>query len=338
MKKSDYNIIDQILVPYTAFDHYKNRIELLFNAAEFCEDPGAAAIIGEARSGKTRLMQHLESTYGRTRTLKGMYIPILRITTPAKPTVRGLAQEFLRAIGDPLWRNKDSEQERTDRLKVLLKQAGTRMIFVDEFHHFFDKASQKIQHHVSDWLKILIDETKVALVVSGLPSCMAVINQNEQLRGRFTGVMEMSRFDWEKQASRLEFISVLEAFQTAIVGYEFPDMTSESVAFRMYCASGGLMGYITKILRQAIWRAISLHTTIIQMGDLAMAYEEAIWSDRFKSDFNPFDLRFDPNPTPLLLASAKVVGLATIEDQVERAANKKTRVKKQSITEILSAK
>jgi len=338
MKKSDYSIIDQILVPHTSFINYRRRIELLFNAAEFCEDPGGIAIIGESRSGKSRLLQHIEGSHQRLRRDDGMYIPILRITTPAKPTVRGLAQEFLRAIGDPLWRTKDTEQERTDRLKILLQQAGTRMIFIDEFHHFFDKASHTIQHHVSDWLKILIDETKLALVVSGLPSCMSIINQNEQLRGRFTGVMEMPRFDWEKQASQLEFISILEAFQTALSDYELPNMTSEGFAFRMYCASGGLMGYVTKILRQAIWRAISMQTTIIGLDDLAVAYEEAIWTDRFRSDFNPFDLRFDSTPNLLMLASAKEVGLATIEDQVMQRSGRKARAKKQSVSEILSSK
>lgn len=338
MKKSDYSIIDQILIPHTLFVKYKRRVELLFGAAEFCEDPGGIVIIGPSRSGKTRLLQHFEGEHQRVRKADGMYIPILRITTPAKPTVRGLAQEFLRAIGDPRWRNKDTEQERTDRLKILLQQAGTRMILIDEFHHFFDKASQTIQHHVSDWLKILIDETKLALVVSGLPSCMSVINQNEQLRGRFTGVMEMPRFDWENQVSRLEFISILEAFQTALSSYEFPDMSSESVAFRIYCATGGLMGYVTKILRQAIWGAISMQTKVIGLADLAVAYEDAIWSDRFRSDFNPFDLRFDPTPNPLLLASAKEVGLATIEDQVMQRLGRKFRAKSQPVSEILSSK
>ncbi len=46
---------------------------------------------------------------------------------------------------------------------------------VDEFQHFVDKGSQKIQHHVADWLKVLLDESEVAVVVAGLETSMAVL-------------------------------------------------------------------------------------------------------------------------------------------------------------------
>lgn len=81
-----------------------------------------------------------------------------------------------------------------------------------------------------------------------------------------------------------------------------------------------------------------MQTTIIGLDDLAVAYEEAIWTDRFRSDFNPFDLRFDSTPNLLMLASAKEVGLATIEDQVMQRSGRKARAKKQSVSEILSSK
>ena len=52
-------------------------------------------------------------------------------------------------------------------------------------------------HHVADWLKILVDETRCALVVAGLPSCQTVIDSNEQLAGRFHAPILMPRFSWQ---------------------------------------------------------------------------------------------------------------------------------------------
>jgi len=81
---------------------------------------------------------------------------------------------------------------------------------IDEFQHFQDKGSRRIMHHVADWLKILVDDSKVALVVAGLSSCGAVISQNEQLAGRFLSPILMPRFDWKIDNHREEFVGSSE--------------------------------------------------------------------------------------------------------------------------------
>jgi hypothetical protein len=105
-----------------------------------------------------------------------------------------------------------TENERTRRLKVLMKGAQTRMLMVDELHHFYDKGTKAIIHHVTDWLKILVDDLRCALVVAGLPSSKAVIDQNEQLAGRFQSPVHLSRFLWTKLDDRQDFIGILYEF------------------------------------------------------------------------------------------------------------------------------
>lgn len=330
MKKPTYNIVDNVLVPHTAFETAKKRIQLHFEASRDSEEPICVALVGESRTGKSRVLEHIENMYPQYRSEDGRKIPILRIKTPSKPTVKGLVETFLYAIGDPLWRNRGSEIEKTDRLLTLLKKTGTTMVMVDEFQHFYDKTSHKVQHHVSDWLKILVDEAKLALVVAGLPSCMAVIDQNEQLRGRFAGVMNMPRFDWFDEVQQGEFVATLEAFQEGLSQHELPDLTSDNLAFRCYCASGGLIGYLAKILRQATWNAISENRKTIQLQDLAIAYEDAIWKNRLGENPNPFLSTFDPTPTPHMVEIAQGIGTAVIEDVM-------TRSRKSSPTQIPSA-
>lgn len=319
MQEQDFNIIDSILVEHHPFVAARKRLLHHFEASRTCAEPICLAIIGDSRSGKSRLVSHVQLKYPKERREEGMYIPILSVITPSKPTVKGLAEKMLLDLGDPLWNQHASENEKTERLIKLLTKVGTTMIVIDEFQHFYDKGSRKIQHHVADWLKTLVDRVKVALVVAGLPSCMAVISQNEQLSGRFVGAIRIPRFDWAKPAERNEFVAILEAFQEALPEYDLPNLTSDNMAFRFYCASGGLVGYIVKILRQAIWNSLFDERYTITLSDLETAFEESVWKSSSQTRVNPFTMQFDPMPTPHLLEMAKTIGTAEDEEETPRA-------------------
>lgn len=335
MQSLAFNKIDQILVEHTPFVAAKTRLIQHYVASRTCAEPVCLAIIGESRSGKSRVLDHVTLQYPSERRDEGLYIPILTISTPSKPTVKGLAEKLLLALGDPLWNRRASENEKTERLIVLLKQVGTTMIIIDEFQHFYDKGSHKIQHHVADWLKTLVDRARIALVVAGLPSCIAVISQNEQLSGRFTGAIRMPRFDWLKNEERGEFISILEAFQEMLPEYEFPDLASDTMAFRFYCATGGLVGYVAKILRQAMWDALFDNRTIIDLGHLTKAYDEAVWQRSSLSNINPFSPGFSPAPMPQLLEYARSVGSSDPETEMPPSKPVLTQV---SVAEALSTR
>jgi hypothetical protein len=309
--------VDKILVPHYAFQNGKQRIETHLLAAQHSSEPTCIAVIGESRTGKSRLLEAIAEQHPQQRTENGLVIPVLRIRTPSKPTVKGLVETFLRAIGDPLWHKRGSENEKTERLYTLLEEVGTHTVIIDEFQHFYDKVSHKVQHYLSDWLKIFVDRSGLMLVVAGLPSCMAVINQNEQLRGRFIAPIHMPRFDWNDGNQQGEFIACLSAFQEGLDRFDFPALDSDEIAFRFYCATGGLIGYLAKILHQACMNA-QLKTTVdqrpvITMEDLSTAYIEAVWSDAITPLMNPFAANFDTTPNSALVDMAKHIGIASPE-------------------------
>lgn len=305
--------VDQILVPHLAFNKAKLRIEAHLMAAQHYQEPICLALVGDSRAGKSRLLECIAKQYPRQRSEQGAVIPVLSVRTPSKPTVKGLVETFLREIGDPLWHKRGSENEKTERLYTLLKQTKTHTVVIDEFQHFYDKVSHKVQHYLSDWLKIFVDRSGLMLIVAGLPNCMAVINQNEQLRGRFLASIHMPRFGWDHEDERGEFIACLESFQEGLKRFDFPDLGSDEMGFRFYCATGGLIGYIAKILHQACLNAQMANTQIITMQDLAKAYDEAVWTDAVTPLMNPFSPAFDPSPVGHLLEMAKHVGVASPE-------------------------
>lgn len=311
--KYDRDCVDRILIPSATFQSAISRLEQFFNSSITAVEPLGIALLGESRSGKSRVIDVLMQNHPPKRHKEGLHVPLIKVTTPAKPTVKAFIEELLYAIGDRVKNGRDTENSKTERLKVLLKKAGTTLVVVDEFQHFYDKGSRKVQHHLSDFLKNLLEETKIFLVVVGLPSSVHVINQNEQLSGRMLGAIHMQRYSWSNKDSQHEFLRILKGFERALEGFKLPAIGSENVAFRFFCASGGLIGYVVKILKQAVWDAADDKRNEITMRDLEVAFSKAVWLEVVTLFKNPFSMDFDPSPTIALLDQVLMIGGSVAE-------------------------
>lgn len=331
------HIIDKTLVPHSAFEEANARLDQCFRHSSAAAEPIGIAVTGDSGTGKSRLMEDFVTRHPVVRESEGLYVPILRVKTPSKPTVKSLVELMLRETGDPKF-DKGTENARTVRLQTLMRNAGARMVMIDEFQHFYDKGSQRVMHHVADWLKILIDDSKVALVVAGLPTCGAVLDQNEQLARRFLAPIRMPRFDWKVVAHREEFLAILGAFQEALAAsFDLPQLDSEAMAFRCFCGTGGLIGYLTKFLRQAVWNAIDENRKEITLEDLARAHDQAVWSRERLSDVaSPFSREFSALPSEELLSRIALIGTPAEEVPVPRARRGKSA--KESVNTILTAR
>jgi hypothetical protein len=126
----------------------------------------------------------------------------------------------------------------------------------------------------------------------------------------------MPRFDWTNDDARAEFIGILSAFQSNLEEFDLPPLDNDEMAFRFYCATGGLVGYIAKILRQVVSNAIFADVSIISMEDLKTAYEEAVYADESKQRDMPkaFDPGFTTMVSAELLERVKQIGVPAPEE------------------------
>lgn len=329
-------IVENTLVPHTAFEKAASRLEQCYNYANGASEPICIAILGESRTGKSRVLEECYAKHPQVRNEDGLTVPILRVKVPSKPTVKSLAEIMLYAMRDDKF-DKGTENVKTNRLRLLMRNTGTKMVMLDEFQHFYDMGTSKIMHHVADWLKILVDDCRVALVVAGLEKCSAVINQNEQLAGRFLSPIVMPRFKWENVEHREEFIGILGAFQDSIGStFDIPDFDSADMAFRFYCGTGGLVGYLSKFLRQVVWNAIENNRKSISIEDLAFAHMESVWSKETLSDISsPFSRDFKPVPSIALLDKIAMIGVPV--EPIEPPRKRKAKAISSSARQVLSA-
>ena len=307
-------IVESTLVPHRAFERGLARLEQCYQYAanlETGDEPICVAIVGESRTGKSRLLKEFDERHADTRGPDGRLVPILKIRTPATASVGGFVEHALESIGDPVYYS-GSNTQKTTRLRKLIKEAGTRVILVDEFQEFNDVASPKQTKLMTNWLKALVENTSVALFVAGLPSCLQTIDGNEQLAGRFQECLRMPRFDWMVADDRGQFMDILDAFAQSIgEHFRLPKLDSDEMAFRFYLATGGLMGYLVKLLRTAVWNAIADGRGAIKLEHFSAAYREATWRH---ADDDPFNARLTCKETPELLAAARSVGVGVGPD------------------------
>jgi hypothetical protein len=135
----------------------------------------------------------------------------------------------------------------------------------------------------------------------------------------------MPRFDWRDDEQREEFIGILGAFQDSIgSAFDMPRLDSQEMAFRCYCGTGGLIGYLTKFLRQAVWNALDAESKTIGLAGLLKAHDEAVWAkDGLVSFQSPFAKGFSTTPTDDLIARIKRIG--TPADELPAPAQRRKR-------------
>lgn len=321
--------IEYMLVSHTEFADIMAKLEEFYNNAFYLRSSVGIFIVGVSRSGKTRLSFEFLLLHPTSRTLTGMIVPVLCVEVPSKPTVKGLTSVMLAAYGDPS-PDKGTEQDRTRRLLNYINKCETRMIIIDEIQHFVDKTTgYKIIHHLTDWLKALLNQSKIVLVVTGLPYAEALLNQNEQLRGRFNRTLQLPRFDWEDERSRGEFLGLLDGFETLLnEEFKMPNIGNEEFAYRFYLATGGLTGYVFNILRQAAWGVIDDGRRNIMLEDIDKAYQNVV-SQIDQHPISPFSRKFvltDVNA----FKKASNIGKRSDDDVGEMLAN---RYKPKSLAE-----
>jgi len=335
-----WHLVDSILVPHSAFVEGLRRMTQCFDYAKAgAQEPVCLAMIGEARTGKSRCAEVFIRKHMPLRLDDGLHVPVISIVVPSKPTVKNLAELALASLGVVDW-EKGTENAKTKRLQKIMNGCKVHCLVLDEFHHFYDKTSHKVQHYVTDWLKNLVGETKTTLFVSGLPSLQTVIDQNEQLTGRFLSPIHLPRFDWLDENHRSEWYAILGAFTEGINNkLDFPELDSDEMALRMYCATGGLMGYLTKTLRQAVWNAADNGSQIISIQDLEVAHKQAIWShERFSHLPNPFDRNRSIYASAEVLAQTKLIGTPLLPESTRRRRKSQTMSKIASASHILSSR
>lgn len=282
--------VEQVRVIYPRWNALLDEVARCHDRQPYAAEPPCLLVIGPTGAGKSTLMTFYILRYPRIITAQGMSLPILCATIPAKATIKNLLTELLDSLGDPRAAS-GTIGGMTLRLKGFMRDCGVQVLILDELQHFYDQESDRVLVHVSNWLKTLIKETRVACVLVGLSGdAEQVVNANPQLARLFGDPRVLTPFTWDEAQPETvkEFRSFLKQLEALLPLREPSQLATHERAWRCFVACDGVTAYLMALIRQATEDALLTGRECLDDVLLAQAFRKRLAGER-RNIPNPFE-------------------------------------------------
>lgn len=279
------------LIRHMGFEKALKEISRCHRMARYrLDEPNCLLITGESGCGKSTLRRTYVNQYPRLEREDRTLIPVLDLELPSQPTVKNVAERMLIQLGDP-FAEKGSAEGKTARIITLMRECGVELVILDEFQHFVDRSSEKVDYKIADWLKSVINASKVPFVLTGLPRCHRILEVNEQLRRRFLPRVSLHRFRIDNKEVSRQFFGVLKGLEKSLPLQSPSALSEKTIVPRIYYATHGVIDHTMKLICESLHIALSECLPTIDQEVLRRAFERVIWADARDQD-NPFHQAF----------------------------------------------
>lgn len=248
-------------------------------------------VLGPSGSGKTTTMREY-----MIRTFPNGYVPgklrrVVRVDIPSSPTKKDMAMAMLQAFDDPFASAPShNAQQKMTRVIKYLQDLKTEVLILDEAQHLVDHKRNTL-YDAADWIKGLMNEVEIGVVLVGLKRAQNLLWANEQLRRRFCAVVDFERFLWTTQSGQEEFAMLVNSI-SKVLPVPVIKFTAGDMLLRLHYASFGLIDYLIKVVDRAVWAVQSGRAEGIDRDVLGAAFRDEVWAD-VPTERNPFSDDFD---------------------------------------------
>ncbi|WP_340115602.1 TniB family NTP-binding protein [Pelagibius sp. 7325] len=285
-------IVESIWVGTPEMARIIRQLDECRERSRLASEPRCMFIEGESGVGKSLTIRHYLDRNPRRRETDAngerTIIPVLSAMVPVPGSVGGLISELIRATGDPLWNKRTSRLgDETARLRTLIENCSIEMIILDEIQHLAPDGKESLRKSAADWVKNLITQTGIPVVIVGVPYASRLIDRHAQLRNRFSLRADLRPYDWKDRQSQKKLLKFLDLVDEELPFSARSGLAETETAMAIYQASSGLPRLFMKLIRSAAIRAIRQDAAMVRPEDLAVVYEEEL--NHFNGNFpNPF--------------------------------------------------
>lgn len=278
---------NKLLVLHPRFREAVALLERCHQSFHQAGEPECGALLGASGVGKTSVVQHYCRTHPAEETETATRQPVIKVTLQPEARPKGIAADLLLALRDPAWCS-GTVQSLTSRAVRLLQRCGVELIVFDEFHHLFDMDRAKVMTKAAQWLKVLIVNTGIPVVVCGMPEAEHVLRA-EHTERRFKQRVALHCFTWRTPAGRKEFCGMLKKLDLTLPLATESGLADLELAGRFYLACRGVPDYLMTLIRGGFAEAIGRGSERIELSDLARVFESKLAQQRVLADqTNPF--------------------------------------------------
>lgn len=264
------------------------RVHEVINDTKASGKAKGLLICGPSGAGKSTMIMKLMSDR-RKDGVDGDNFKTIYMNTPAQPTSKSMGEAFLDHIKDAFARKHGhSSDYKLLRITELLKELRTELLIFDEVQHIEEHRGHTTE--VANWIKYIMLNTGLAVVLIGMWNTKEILDDNQQLRRRFSATVDFHRFKIINAPSD-DFLALVKTLE-GLIKVKSVSLTTNDMLQRLYYASYGLMDYLVKILNRSVWLVIKNNLEGITLDVLSQAFADEVWSSK-EDKRNPFSRKFN---------------------------------------------
>jgi hypothetical protein len=257
----------------TAFAALRGRSQTTWNEPSTGR---AMLVVGDYGSGKSTLLKNYFDLGALQLPDGGAddddVRPMICLEMPMRPTRKQVVAAILRSMGQPTKPEWDTQFTIT-RLSELFQKFRVELVMIDEAHHMLWTKSQDDQEEIIELIKSLLNHSGAQFVLFGLPS-LPNIAKSHQLKRRLQPTIALVPYRWDMRSEQGEFCFVIREMENATAPLEPFGLWEPENAVRIYCATGGNIGLVSKYLSEGFRRALSRDLPTIDLALLAEIHKD----------------------------------------------------------------
>jgi len=256
------------LIRYPRFKELHQEIRLCLRMSKLAGEPQCMSLEGITGAGKSTLITDYAAQFPRYETADGTMVPVFYAETPSPVTEKGMASHLLR-----------------------IKDCEVTLVILDDFHHLIDKKTNRVLHSVSEWLKVLIKETRTMYLVVGIEGEVeTILDANQQLGRLFAARHTLEPFSWDpaKVSTIKEFAAFIKYAERARIPIT-KSVPRMELLFRIYYATNGVVANIMNLMNLSAVLSGDRGQKEIDPGILSLAFQKRL-AKHIKGKVNPFEV------------------------------------------------
>lgn len=208
-------------------------------------------ITGESGCGKSELVKRYSGINPRKEYEEYTHIPVLYIKLTSPQTPKAFAEQILKAIGAPKPDRSETKEDLFEKIGGFCRDCHIELIILDEVQTVIQNRSAGMISSISDWFKDLMNDTKVPVVMVGMPWCHGFVQDNPQLDTRlgYRFYIECYRVS-DGFSQYIKFIKLFGKSFEFDESFSFDDIEN---SYRLFAYSSGIVRATTgQIVRASI--------------------------------------------------------------------------------------